>query len=92
MGNILVIIIFISIILILLKYGYRKKVDKMLFYLVIKAEKEFGGNTGKLKYSAVTTWVYEKLPNILKIIFTDKEIDTLIEESVNQMKEYLGEN
>jgi hypothetical protein len=41
---------------------------------------------------AVTTWLYEKLPAIAKLIFTKKQLDTMIEAAVTRMKEYLTVN
>ena len=48
--------------------------------------------TGELKYAAVTTWLYERIPAIVKFFFTAKQIDQLIEAAVDQMKEYLKKN
>jgi len=89
-------ILFIAIVVIglmvLMKKGYSYYAKQILFYLVTKAEAEFGGGTGQLKYAAVTTWLYEKLPAIAKFILTPKTIDALIEEAVQQMKKYLTSN
>jgi len=89
-------ILFIAIVVIglmvLVKRGYSYYAKQILFYLVTKAEAEFGGGTGQLKYAAVTTWLYEKLPAIAKFILTTKTIDALIEEAVQQMKKYLTSN
>jgi hypothetical protein len=78
--------------IVLVKKGYSYYVKQILFYLVTKAETEFGGGTGQLKYAAVTTWLYEKLPAIAKFVLTPKTIDSLIEEAVEQMKKYLTSN
>ncbi|HHV97031.1 MAG TPA: hypothetical protein GXX37_11265 [Clostridiaceae bacterium] len=90
--NILFILIFVIIIGVLFYTGNIKKIKQILFYLVIKAEKELGSGTGELKYAAVTTWLYERLPTIGKILFSTKQIDALIEEAVAKMKQYLSEN
>ena len=68
------------------------KVNDMLLYLVIKAEEQFGGGTGDIKYSAVVTWIYERLPSIITWLFTKKQIDKMIEDAVSIMKEYLNKN
>jgi len=78
--------------LFLVKRGATKQVREILFYLVTKAEAEFGRGTGELKFAAVTTWIYERLPAIVRLLFTTKEIDNLIEEAVQKMKEYLESN
>ena len=86
------IILVIAIVLFLMyKFGMGKQVFEILLYLVSVAEDKFGGGTGELKFSAVTTWIYEKVP-IIKFIFTKKGIDKLIERAVIRMKEYLAKN
>lgn len=90
--SVITVILFILLMIYMIKKGAIKQVNEMLFYLVVEAEREFGGGTGKLKYAAVTTWLYERLPTIVKILFTDKQIDKLIEDAVNDMKEYLKNN
>lgn len=90
--SILVVVIFIVICIVLVKKGSAKYVKQMLFYLVTQAEVEFGSGTGDLKYAAVTTWLYERMPAILKFFFTAKQIDAMIEAAVDQMKEYLQKN
>lgn len=90
--SILVVILFIVICIVLVKRGATSYVKQMLFYLVTKAEAEYGSGTGDLKYAAVTTWLYERMPAIIKFFFTAKQIDAMIEAAVQQMKEYLSTN
>lgn len=88
----LAVAIFIIVVLLMIKRGATKQVKEMLFYLVTEAEKSFGGGTGALKYAAVTTWLYERLPAIVKFLFTAKQIDKMIEQAVKDMKDYLDKN
>lgn len=90
--SVLVVILFIIGILFMIKKGATKQVNEILFFLATKAEREFGNGTGLLKYAAVTTWLYEKLPSIIKILFTSKQIDQMIEKAVKDMKDYLDTN
>ena len=90
--SVLVVILFIVICVVLIRKGATSYVKQMLFYLVTQAEAEFGSGTGDLKYAAVTTWLYERMPAILKFFFTAKQIDAMIEAAVKQMKEYLKKN
>lgn len=90
--SVLVVVLFILFLLYLIKKGATRQVNQILFYLVIEAEATFGGGTGQLKYAAVVTWLYEKLPTIVKILFTEKQIDLLIENAVLKMKKYLETN
>lgn len=90
--SILVVILFVLFLLVLIRRGATKQVREILFYLVTEAEAQFGNGTGQLKYAAVVAWLYEKLPTIIKILFTEKQIDNLIEEAVTRMKNYLNAN
>ena len=90
--DILTVIVFAVGCVFLVRRGYESKVKEMLLYLVCKAEELYGSGTGELKYSAVVTWVYEKLPPIMRLLFTTKQIDQYIEAAVLQMKEYLSKN
>lgn len=90
--SVLIVVLFIVLCLILVRKGSAGYVKQMLFYLVTQAEAEFGSGTGDLKYAAVTTWFYERVPAIVKLFFTAKQIDSLIETAVEQMKEYLVRN
>ena len=90
--SILTVIGFILVIAWLLRCGYADYVKKILFYLVTKAELEFGGGTGELKYAAVSTWVFERLPFVARFLLSAKEIDQWIECAVANMKNYLTIN
>lgn len=92
MYDISVVLVFIVGCVLLIKKGYEGKVEQMLFYLVCKAEEIYGSGTGDLKYSAVVTWIYDRLPTIVKILFSTRQIDKYIEAAVLQMKEYLAKN
>lgn len=91
-ASLLVVLAFAAVCIILCRRGATPYVKQMLFYLVTEAERHFGGGTGELKYAAVTTWIYEKLPAVVRFFFTAKQIDKLIEEAVNEMQEYLSKN
>lgn len=90
--SILFILLAIIALIFLYRRGAKKKVFEILFYLVTVAEEEFGGGTGQLKFAAVTTWIYERLPAITKLLFTAKQVDNMIEDAVERMKEYLESN
>ena len=92
MGNMIVILVVLVCMFIGIKAGYEKQIKQFLLYLVIKAENEFGGSTGALKFSAVASWIYEKLPSVARIFVSSADIEDLIEDAVIAMKEYLAEN
>ncbi len=78
--------------LILLQTKYKKQAAEVLLYLVTQAEAQLGGGTGQLKYSAVTMWLYERLPGLARLLLPAKVIDRMIEETVEYMREYLEAN
>lgn len=83
--SMLVIVLFIVICIVLVRKGSTQYVKQMLFYLVTRAEAEYGSGTGELKYAAVTTWLYERMPAIIKFFFTAKQIDAMIEAAVYEL-------
>lgn len=64
----------------------------IIFGMVTDAEKELGGGTGKLKLSKVSGWVYDKIPDDLKPLFTPEEIQTMIEAALREAQEYWNKN
>ena len=88
--SLLVVALIIVLLCCLYKMGYKAKANKIVLSLVVQAEKAFGSGTGELKYAYVVEKFYDKLPTIIKLLFTKKEIDTLIETAVQQMKKALS--
>jgi hypothetical protein len=87
--SLVLLILFVIFLIVMLNRGYTKQVAEILFYLVTEAEKQYGSKTGELKYAAVTTWIYEKTPLIVRILLTRRQIDKLIQIAVVRMKKYL---
>lgn len=87
--DILVIAAFIGALAYLYRIGKTEAVKKIIFYLVVRAEQQLGSGTGPLKYAMVIAAVYEKLPLILRLVFTKEDIDRFIEEAVANLKAYL---
>jgi hypothetical protein len=69
--------------------GKKEFVRQVVLSLVVQAEKVLGNGTGELKYMAVAENVYKILSPILKILISKKELDTLMEDRVVYLKEYL---
>ncbi len=59
---------------------------------VIEAERTYGSGTGEIKYNYVVGAIYERIPFIFRVFFTEKMIDNIIENAVDYMKEFLGES
>lgn len=90
--SILVVVGFIVVVVVLIKRGETKILKNILFKLVTQAEKEFGSGTGALKYAAVSDWLYQRMPAILKFLFTEKDIDNMIEAVLAEAKKQWGAN
>lgn len=86
------IIILVAVVLLIVAYkaGHRNTVKKIILSLVVQAEKALGSGTGELKYAMVIEAVYNKLPTVMRFLFTPEEIDNMIEEGVNKLKEILA--
>lgn len=90
--SVLVVIGFIVLLVVLIKRGETKILNNILYRLVTQAEREFGAGTGELKYAAVSDWIYERMPAILKFLFTSKDIDKMIEAALEAAKEKWEKN
>lgn len=90
--SVLVVIAFIVICLVLLKRGEIATLNKILFALVTQAEKEFGGETGRLKLSTVVDMLYQRIPAILKFLFTEKELIKMVEDALTAAKKQWASN
>ena len=88
--SIIVTILFIIGMLILYKNNKKDVVRKIILSLVVQAEKALGSGTGELKYAWVVDNFYDKIPGIIKLLFTKKEIDTMIEDGVQRLKDILA--
>ena len=90
--SVVVVVGFLVFIITLIKRGKTKILNNILYKLVTQAEREYGAGTGELKYAAVSDWIYERLPAILKILFTSKDIDTMIETALEVAKKKWEQN
>ena len=90
--SVLVVLAFLVVIVVLIKRGETKILEKILFNLVTQAEKQFGGGTGSLKFAAVADWIYQRIPAVLKLLFTEKDIANMIETALEEAKKAWGAN
>lgn len=71
------------------------QIRQSMLELVVKAEKEYGEKTGKLKRSKVFEEIYSKYPELKAIVSQEdleKEIDNIIKENLDQMKKMFENN
>lgn len=90
--SVLVIGAFAVLVAALVKRGETKILNRILFNLVIQAEKQFGGGTGKLKLAAVSDWIYQRIPAVLKLLFNESDIEGMIEAALDEAKKAWGTN
>lgn len=88
----LVVVAFLALVVVLIKRGETKILKQILFNLVTQAEKQFGSGTGSLKYAAVADWIYQRIPAVLKLLFTSNDIEKMIEDVLEEAKKAWGAN
>ena len=90
--SVLVVGAFLALVVVLIKRGETKILKQILFNLVTQAEKQFGSGTGSLKYAAVADWIYQRIPAVLKLLFTSSDIEKMIEAALEEAKKAWGAN
>lgn len=90
--SVLVVVAFLAVVVVLIKRGETKILKQILFNLVTQAEKQFGSGTGSLKYAAVADWIYQRIPAVLKLLFTSSDIEKMIEAALEEAKKAWGAN
>ena len=90
--SVLVVVAFLALVVVLIKRGETKILKQILFNLVTQAEKQFGSGTGPLKYAAVADWIYQRIPAVLKLLFTSSDIEKMIEAALEEAKKAWGAN
>lgn len=84
--NIVTCVVILVTVAALIKKGETDVLKELLFGLITKAEQEFGEGTGLLKFSTVADWLYERIPTLIRPLFTSKNIEKLIEEALEKAK------
>lgn len=90
LSSILVVLLFIIMLLFLYKRGKKDFVRLIILSLIVQAEKALGSGTGELKYAMVVEGIFRALPPILRFLITTKELDRLIEDGLQYLKNYLS--
>lgn len=90
--SVLVVVAFLAVVVVLIKRGETKILKQILFNLVTQAEKQFGSGTGSLKYATVADWIYQRIPAVLKLLFTSSDIEKMIEAALEEAKKAWGAN
>lgn len=85
--SVVVIVMALFFVIWCIKKGQIKILKEIAYKLVTEAEKKLGAGTGELKKAAVIEWLYEKMPAILRVLFTKKDIENIIESALETAKE-----
>lgn len=84
--SVVLVVVVNGFILYLIKTGQTKILKKIAIRLVTEAEGEMGGGTGVFKQAAVIEWLYDKIPAVLKVFFTQKDLEKLVDTVVEEVK------
>lgn len=87
--DLLIVIVLITALFFLWKKGKRKQVLYVINWLVAEAEKELGSKTGKYKKGKVIESLYNRLPIVIILLFTRKEIEEFIDQSAFELRKFL---
>lgn len=90
--SVALVITVICILVYLIKTGQTKILKKIAIRLVTEAEGELGDGTGIFKQAAVIEWLYDKIPSVLKVLFTKKDLEKLVDAVVEEVKKKWAEN
>lgn len=90
--SVVLVIAVIGILMYLIKTGQTKILKKIAIRLVTEAEGELGDGTGIFKQAAVIEWLYDKIPAVLKILFTKNDLENLVDAVVEEVKKKWAEN
>ena len=88
----LVLITFFCILVSYLASRQNGIVAKLIYGLVIEAEKDLGSKTGQLKKKQVISKVYSQLPVFIRFVVNEATVSRMIDEAVHFMKESLEQN
>ena len=84
--DILIIFVILAVALIAWRMGQKEYVKEFLYSLVCEAEKTYGSIVGDVKRATVVGWVYERLPFIVRLCITRKQLDDGILAGVARLK------
>ena len=85
----------ISVLFIIIYSSFTNKTEYLkaeLFSLVTEAEKLYGGKTGQIKLMYVVRKIYSKLPVILKLLLSEKQLEKIIESVLSKAKKSWSES
>ena len=90
--NVAVILGAIIALIIRIRQNGKGELKNIALKYITDAEKEFDSNMGTIKFATVAEKLYNKIPSAVRIFFTKKDIEKLIESTLKTMKDQLKDN
>ena len=84
--SVVLVALVLTILIYLIKTGQTKILKRIAIKLVTDAEGECGSGTGIIKLSEVVGKLYDKLPGIIRILFTEKQLVQITESVLEEAK------
>lgn len=84
--SVVLVALVLAILVYLIKTGQTKILKQIAVKLVTDAEGECGSGTGIIKLSEVVGKLYDKLPGIIRILFTEKQLVQITESVLEEAK------
>ena len=84
--SVLLVVLVIALIIYLIKTGQTKILKQIAIKLVTDAEGECGNGTGIIKLSDVVAKLYAYLPGVVKLLFTEKQLEDIAEAVLKEVK------
>ena len=84
--SVVLVALVLAILIYLIKTGQTKILKQIAVKLVTDAEGECGSGTGIIKLSEVVGKLYDKLPSIIRILFTEKQLVKITESVLEEAK------
>lgn len=84
--SVLLVGVVIAIIIYLIKTGQTKILKQIAVKFVTDAEGECGAGTGIIKLSEVVAKMYAYLPNVVRVLFTEKQLVSIAESVLEEAK------
>lgn len=84
-----------AVLFIVIYSSFTDKIDYLkaeLFALVTEAEKVYGGKSGQMKLLYVIRKVYSRMPVILRIFLSEKQLEKIVEKVLQKAKKSWSEN
>lgn len=87
--DLIVLMLFVGVLWTMWVKGYKKQVRKVVYDLVVEAERQLGSGTGEIQRKRVTRWIYAEMPWMIKIFVTENEINGWIDIGFKKLKDFI---